>query len=323
MCRGLAGSQQAGPLRVALIAAVLVFLPDAPDVVRTVAAQDQQPAHEQEVMAGAEADEAPAADAEQEPGAQDEQPETGDEPAEDAMPAEPEGATEGEIQPVQAPPLLVWIYRAAGIFFWPQLALSVLVVGMIVLYSLQTRRDNFLPENFIREFERRLKEKRYQEAFDLARAGSSYLERVLAAGLAQLSAGYSKAVEAMDGVAEEEDLTYEHRLSYLSMLANVATMVGLLGTVWGMVAAFRQIAVAAVAPKPSELANDVSMALITTVWGLLQAIPAVVAYTILRNRVTRLALEVQNERERLMTRFASVRGRGRAGAEASEEKERK
>lgn len=226
----------------------------------------------------------------------------------------PEGASEleqGDIQPSQAEPLLVWVYNAAGVFFWPQLLLSFLVVGMIVLYSMQARRENFIPEAFVREFEARLKEKKYQEAFELAKAGDSYLERVLAAGLARLSAGYRAAREAMEGVAEEEDVAYEHRLSYLAMLANVATMVGLLGTVWGMVAAFREIAAADVQPKPRDLANDVSMALITTVWGLLQAIPAVIAYTILRNRVTRLALEVENERDRLMARFASVGTRSR------------
>ena len=294
------------PLAVALAVGLLVVVAAVSTNTAAAALQDQQEEKTLQEEAAPQETEPSAVPAEQAGGA-----------AEEAAPAQPQGASEGDVQPQPAPPLLVWVYRAAGIFFWPQLALSVLVVSMIVLYSLQTRRENFLPDRFVREFEERLKQKRYQEAYDLARSGTSYLERVLAAGLGQLSAGYRAASEAMDGVAEEEDLAYEHRLSYLSMLANVATMVGLLGTVWGMVAAFRQIAVAAVAPKPSELANDVSMALITTVWGLLQAIPAVVAYTILRNRVTRLALEVQNERERLMARFASVRGRSRSASESS------
>jgi biopolymer transport protein ExbB len=220
--------------------------------------------------------------------------------------------TEGNVQ--VRPSLLRWIYEAEGIFFWPQLALSVVIAAMVVLYALQVRRDNFVPQDFLRDFEEKLRAKKYQEAYHLAKAGTSYLERVLATGLERLSLGYASAEESMRAVAAEEDMTYEHRLNYLSMLANVATLIGLLGTVWGMVGGFREIGAGLATPRPQELANNVAQALITTIWGLLQAIPAIVAYTILRNRFARLALEVENERLRLMSRFV---GLGRKGAEGT------
>ena len=110
----------------------------------------------------------------------------------------------------------------------------------------------------------------------------------------------------MQEVGEDEGMKFDHRLSYLAMLANIATMVGLLGTVWGMVAAFMVIAQSDTSPKPSELATGVSQALVTTVWGLLQAIPAIVAHTVIKNRISRMMLETGITAERLLSRFQSL-----------------
>jgi biopolymer transport protein ExbB len=112
-------------------------------------------------------------------------------------------------------------------------------------------------------------------------------------------------------------MKHEHRLSYLAMIANLATLVGLLGTVWGMVASFMVISRSDTAPKPSELATGVSQALVTTVAGLLQAIPATLAFTILKNRAARLAFEAGMACEQIMSRFAAVTKRPAAGAPAA------
>jgi biopolymer transport protein ExbB len=86
-------------------------------------------------------------------------------------------------------------------------------------------------------------------------------------------------------------------------------MVGLLGTVHGMIMSFNVIATATAAPKPSELAEGISTALFTTLVGLIIAIPAIAAYNILRNRVARLVLETGIISENLMSRFQNVGGK--------------
>jgi biopolymer transport protein ExbB len=95
----------------------------------------------------------------------------------------------------------------------------------------------------------------------------------------------------------------EHRLSYMALIGTVSPMIGLLGTVQGMIASFNVIATATAAPKPSELAAGISTALFTTLVGLFIAIPAIAAYGILRNRIDRLVLEVGIISEGLMSRF--------------------
>jgi biopolymer transport protein ExbB len=155
-------------------------------------------------------------------------------------------------------------------------------------------------------FETLLNEKRYQEAYELAKNDESFLGHVLSAGLAKLQDGYAPAVEAMQEVGEDETMKLEQRLSYIALIGTVSPMVGLLGTVDGMVAAFQVIARSSSQPKPSQLAQGISMALITTLVGLWLAIPAIALFGIFRNRLSRLVLEVGIYSERLMSRFQNV-----------------
>ena len=219
---------------------------------------------------------------------------------------EKKAAPEGTTETIAQESVLEWIYRAEGGFFWPQLAISIALVALIVTNWLALTRSRFVPSSLVDEFDRLVKERKYADAFELVRNDGSLLAQVVTAGLMRLPDGYSEAIEAMQEVAEEETMKHEHRLSYLAMLGNIATMVGLLGTVWGMVRSFRTIAVSDVTPKPSELAQGVSQALVTTIGGLMQAIPAIFFFTILKNLLARRVLEVGIRSEQMMLRFKGV-----------------
>jgi biopolymer transport protein ExbB len=202
---------------------------------------------------------------------------------------------------------LRWMYDSLGIFYSVVfLGLSFTLVALFVMNLLTARRENVVPVSLVEGFEAQLNEKKYQEAYELAKADDSFLGQVLSAGLAKLSSGYEQAIEAMQEVGEEENMKLEHRLSYMALIGTVSPMVGLLGTVQGMIASFQVIATSTSAPKPSELAAGISTALFTTLVGLFIAIPAIAAYNILRNRVARLVLEVGILSEGLMSRFSNV-----------------
>jgi len=247
------------------------------------------------------------------------------EPAKEAPPAEAPKAEEPaaaapaaeNTAPAAAPAstsskdesLLVWIYKAEGIFFFPQLLMSIMLVAMIVLYAMQVSRKEFLPLDLVDSMDNLTKEKKFQEAYDTVKNNNSLAARLVTAGIVRLQTSggqYEQAVEAMQEIGEDEGMKFDHRLSYLAMLANIATMVGLLGTVWGMVAAFMVIAQSDTSPKPSELATGVSQALVTTVWGLLQAIPAIIGHTVMKNRISRMMLETGIVAERMLSRFQSL-----------------
>jgi len=226
----------------------------------------------------------------------------------DAGAAEPAAApTDTGDESPEEQSILKWVYDALGIgYSLIFLGLSFTLVALFVMNVLVARRDNVCPMLLVETFEGHLNEKRYQEAYELAKADESFLGQVLSAGLAKLSAGYSQAIEAMQEVGEEENMKLEHRLSYMALIGTISPMVGLFGTVHGMIASFQVIATSPSAPKPSELAQGISTALFTTLLGLAIAIPAIAAFNILKNRVSRLVLEVGILSESLMSRFENV-----------------
>lgn len=212
--------------------------------------------------------------------------------------------------------LLEWTIEASGWWGAVLLLISFLMVAIIVMNVLQVRRDNMMPPEFIEAFEQKLSAKDYQGAYETAKADNSFLARVLASGLGKLNRGYEEAIEGMQEVGEEENMTLEHRLSYLALIGAIAPMIGLMGTVWGMIASFRVIAIAGGTPEPAQLAKGVSTALFTTLEGLFVAIPAMVAYGLLRNRVARFVLEVGMVSEGLMSRFSTL-GKGKTAGGAA------
>jgi biopolymer transport protein ExbB len=221
--------------------------------------------------------------------------------------ADAPAADGGEPAPKAQKSYLMWFFGALG---WRYtiafLIISFLFVAVLVMNMLSFRRDSIAPRHLIDAFEANLNEKKFQEAFDLAKNDDSMLGQMLSAGMTKLQSGYDKALEAVGQVGEDEAMKLEHRLSYISLIASISPMVGLLGTVDGMVASFQVIAIAGTTPKASELAEGISMALITTLVGLVLAIPAIIAFNLLKNRLTRLTMEVGQSAGNLMGRFETM-----------------
>jgi len=221
-----------------------------------------------------------------------------------------EDAAAGNDGASQLPPtrnFLTWMVQALGIFWMSVFSgLSIVMVALIMMNLMQVRRDVLLPNDFVEDFEGKLNGKDFQGAYDLARNDDSFVARVLAAGMGRLSRGYPEAMEGMQEAGEDENMALEHRLSYLALIGTVAPMLGLMGTVQGMIKSFDKIATSPATPKPSELAEGISTALFTTLIGLGIAVPAMIFYSILRNRIQRLVLEIGMVSEGLMSRFSLV-----------------
>lgn len=203
--------------------------------------------------------------------------------------------------------LLEWLTDSLGwTYIFVFLSLSFILVALFIMNLLSARREYVCPQHLIDGFEAHLEEKQYQEAYELAKTDESFLGNVLSAGLAKLSSSYSASVAAMQEVGADENMKLDHRLSYLALIGTISPMIGLFGTVHGMINSFYVIANGGGTPDPNKLAEGISTALLTTLIGLAIAIPAIAAYNILRNRVQRLVLEVGITSENLMGRFEKV-----------------
>ena len=179
--------------------------------------------------------------------------------------------------------------------------------------ALENSREGELQELMEIYRERGLEEKL---AYEVARQDDSFIARVLTNGLSKLNRGYEEAIEGMQEVGEEENMTLEHRLSYLALIGAIAPMFGLMGTVYGMIMSFEKIANSTTSPKPSELADGISTALFTTLEGLFVAIPAMIGYSLLKNQVAKLVLEVGIVSEGLMAKLPMAGGKKGASAPA-------
>ena len=216
-------------------------------------------------------------------------------------------AADEEGAPAEGESMLVFYYNALGLrYVIIFLLLSFALVALLVMCFLQVRRVVLMPPALRQGFEAHLDAKEYQQAYELAKADDSYLGHVLAAGMSKIQSGHAAAAEAMAEVEGEEAMKLEHKISYVSLIGALAPMFGLLGTVDGMVGAFMVIAKSATAPKPSELAIGISQALITTLIGLWLAIPAIACFALFKNWLQSLNGEVDDEAQRLMSRFQTV-----------------
>lgn len=219
-----------------------------------------------------------------------------------AVPAQP--AADQDTGPKAPTNLLAWTFQALGIWYTALfLALSITLLTLVVMNIIAARRDNVCPPDLVEGVEQNLAAGNIQAAAEMIRSDDSFLGQVVAAGLGKLDRGYPHAVEAMQEVGEEETMKMEHNLSYLALIGNISPMIGLFGTVDGMIRAFRTIATSGTTPKPGELAGDISTALFTTLAGLAIAIPAIAVYNILRNQVQRLTMQVGITSEELLDRF--------------------
>ena len=212
-------------------------------------------------------------------------------PAEEAAPAADAGDAADE--PAGPPPksALKWLLDASGPFGLMIIAGSFLLVGLMITGFMQFRRSVFMPPAFIAEFESKLNNRDLPGAFELAKKEDSILGKLLVGGMSRLNKGYEESAAGIAEVADDENLGLDHKLSYISMIGAVAPMLGLLGTVQGMVGAFLVIASSTTSPKPNELAEGIVLALVTTLEGLIVAIPAIISFGLLKNAQSRLMFD--------------------------------
>jgi biopolymer transport protein ExbB len=196
--------------------------------------------------------------------------------------------------------------------FWDRAGLIELVIGAMSFYLIalvvwmlfQYRRSVVVPPGLLREVTELLVAKRFGEAYQRLTLDDSMLSRVLAAGVRKLPSGHGAAVRAMELANDDETMEMEHRTTYLATVGTLGPMIGLVGTVYGMILSFRVIATAGSSPQASALASGISTALFATLEGIAISIPAIYFYAVFRNRIARLSLEAAMAAESLLEQFS-------------------
>ncbi len=192
-----------------------------------------------------------------------------------------------------------------GVIGFIILICSVVGFSLAITFAFQIKRDALIPPDVLEQVEGLLDDGEHDEAFHVCEANPSFLSAILASGLERVDDGYEEMQRAMEEAGELETTKLHQKVGYLALIAAVSPMLGLFGTVYGMILTFNTIAGAEVQPKPNELASGISTALVTTFLGLLVAIPMTVLYTVFKNRVVHVVLEVGGIAEEIVGRFKS------------------
>ncbi|MEE2907593.1 MAG: MotA/TolQ/ExbB proton channel family protein [Planctomycetota bacterium] len=190
-----------------------------------------------------------------------------------------------------------------SVVIWFLLAMSVFGIGLIVSMAVANRRHTILPGDVVKRIGGPLKAGQYEKAIAAAEADGSYFGRVLSGGLKQAPHGYEAIIRGLEQVAVEETTIRFRRIELLNVLGQVSPMIGLFGTVYGMILAFSAIVASGGAADPVMLAGGIGTALTTTFWGLVVAIPALAGYALLRNRIDELTIEATLQAEEFVAPF--------------------
>jgi biopolymer transport protein ExbB len=173
-----------------------------------------------------------------------------------------------------------WIGSA---MIWGLIALSVVNIVLIAAAAISNRRRDMLPAAEAEELRVLLASGRRRDAAEVAGRGRSDLSRIVSRTLDHADSGAEAMLRASEQAADEILSSRLRSLEKLNVIGQVAPMIGLFGTIYGMIVAFQGVAATGGAADPGILAGGIGTALITTFWGLLIAIPALSAYALVRN----------------------------------------
>jgi len=193
-------------------------------------------------------------------------------------------------------------YLGSGVT-WLLLAMSVGAVGMMVYMFLANRRPSVVPGNLVRDIEKRIAKKDFRSIVALTKGHPSYLGKILHAAFREAKFGFPAMMRALEQTADELATARLRRIELLNVVGQVSPMIGLFGTVYGMILAFGAIVASGGSADPVALAGGIGTALTTTFWGLVVAIPALSGYAVLRNRIDEFTVEATIIAEEVLNNF--------------------
>ncbi len=211
-------------------------------------------------------------------------------------------------------------YNDGGWFMHPILIIAIFALATIIerIYYIMGRY-NINGAEFMAQVQKLVLANNIDRAIKLCnRAPSAALAKVVKAGLTRANRGEIEVQNAVDEATLEVLPELQKRTNYLSVYANVATLLGLLGTIMGLIDAFDAIDAADAAQRSSALARGISVAMNTTAFGLIVAIPAMMVHATLQSSTIKIIDEIDQYSVKLIN-LLSARERRAPGAASGEE----
>lgn len=189
-----------------------------------------------------------------------------------------------------------WVF---GIIF---LSTSVILIFLVVLLAMDLRMGAAIPNGFVEDFTDIVNKRRFKEAYQIAQEDGSFLGRVLTAGMSRLQFGIEDARESTFNMVDSIKAGKDQLVAYLGVIGTLGPLLGLIGTVYGMIGTFRELGTSG-GENVTEISSNIAKALVTTLFGVGLAMPAIFAHAFFRNRLIRLSMDTSYVADDLLTQM--------------------
>lgn len=198
-------------------------------------------------------------------------------------------------------------FESAGVG-WSLLmgVISISMVALSVFLLMELRLSAATPSDLVEEFSRQVNARQFSQAQSLLAENPSLLARALSAGLPKLQYGLDEAAEATNRKVEEFRAGKELVISFMAVIGQLGPLLGLVGTVYGMINSFQKLGTSSGNVDTKSLAGDISHALVVTLMGVGVAVPAIFFFTFFSKRLIQLTVEVNNTAMDLLTHVFGV-----------------
>jgi len=179
-----------------------------------------------------------------------------------------------------------------GVAMYPIILCSIVVLAVVLERLWVLRRNRVIPEEFIQSLENLISQKKISEAIFLCQGNHSSIARVIFAGLKNVGKGLWLVKESIEERGAREAVILEKRVAILSTIATLGPLLGLFGTVSGVIKSFNAISIHG-SNDPMLLAGGIAEALVATASGLAVAIPALICHRFLKDKAGALIFDME------------------------------
>ncbi len=197
-----------------------------------------------------------------------------------------------------------WFVEASGLIGLVILILSVYFVATVSRLFWELRLPVAIPPEIVGRCQDLLTQRDFKGVFAVVKDDDSIFSRLLTTGISELPNGLAEARDAMERVGEAVRVELEKRISVLAVLGTLGPMIGLIGTLYGMIDAFQEIARSDVQVNAMKVAGGISKALVLTFEGVSLSIPSIWFFSLFRNRISVIMTTAGLEADQFLRHFA-------------------
>ncbi len=216
--------------------------------------------------------------------------------------------------------VFMWLVKAMGPIGFFLILLSIYFVATVSRLFTEMRPVIAMPPEVIANCEALLEQRDFKSIFGVVKEDNSFFSTALSTGIGELPNGLAEAREAMEKVGESVTAEMDKKISMLAVLGTLGPMIGLLGTVMGMISSFGAIAQGGENIDPQKVAEGISQALVLTFMGVFLSVPAIFFYALFRNRVSMISATTMVRADQFLRHFAhAARAKGAGPGPAAQQ----